>query len=401
MERRKGSLGLQRSAKEALAAWTPTPSARWALSRELSGPLEADHWAARALLAHDLPWGIAGLLLVRVTILLATAFAPALPSARVAAATPSSFLLLAGATARSAVRGAKRGQAAPARGGASRGAGDEGGPSCDTIPIGEPKLLEGQHVVGAREVTKDSGVGDVVRGVGEALIDDAEEVEHELRLGDAMANVAEGVGGFLHLLGVVRDGGVALLDGVELVREEDRPRLLVAAEEALNRRPEGARCLVVALHGKVEDGVINEAVDPRPHAAVCLIPLRILGAWRGRSVDVRFEAEFAAHQLEEGCPLGVVGVLHLQGHQDMGFDRNGGVGVDDQRWRRRDDVVDVDVAGSRHAAVPSGRHATVCRSRYAAVDAEGLCSSHGPRWCGGCAALERMEQACSRDAARL
>jgi len=155
-------------------------------------------------------------LLVRVTSLLATAFAPALPSARVAAAAPSSFLLLAGATARSAVRGAKRGQAAPARGGASRGAGDEGGPSCDTIPIGEPKLLEGQHVVGAREVTKDSGVGDVVRGVGEALIDAAEEVEHELRLGDAMANVAEGVSGFLHPLGVVRDG-VALLVGVELV----------------------------------------------------------------------------------------------------------------------------------------------------------------------------------------
>jgi len=183
LERRKGSLGLRRSAKGALAAWTPTPSARWALSRELSGPLEADHWAARALLAHDLPWGTAGLLLVRVTSLLATAFAPALPSARVAAATPSSFLLLAGATARSAVRGAKRGQAAPARGGASRGAGDEGGPSCDTIPIGEPKLLEGQHVVGAREVTEDSGVGDVVRGVGEALIDAAEEVEHELAAG--------------------------------------------------------------------------------------------------------------------------------------------------------------------------------------------------------------------------
>ena len=112
----------------------------------------------------------------------------------------------------------------------------EGGPSCDTIPIGEPKLLEGQHVVGALEVGEDSGVGDVVRGVGEALIDDAEEVEHELRLGDAMANVAEGVGGFLHLLGVVRDGGVALLDGVELVREEDCARLLVGAVEALNRQ---------------------------------------------------------------------------------------------------------------------------------------------------------------------
>jgi len=122
-------------------------------------------------------------LLVRVTSLLATACAPALPSARVAAAAPSSFLLLAGVTARSAVRGARRGRAAPARGGATRGAGDEAGPSCDTIPIGEPKLLEGQHVVGAREVTEDSGVGDVVRGVGEALIDAAEEVEHELAAG--------------------------------------------------------------------------------------------------------------------------------------------------------------------------------------------------------------------------
>jgi len=26
-----------------MGPWTPTPSARWALSRELSGPLEADH----------------------------------------------------------------------------------------------------------------------------------------------------------------------------------------------------------------------------------------------------------------------------------------------------------------------------------------------------------------------
>jgi len=37
--------------------------------------------------------------------------------------------------------------------------------------------------VGARKVGEDSGVGDVVRGVGEALIDAAEEVEHELAAG--------------------------------------------------------------------------------------------------------------------------------------------------------------------------------------------------------------------------
>jgi hypothetical protein len=162
------------------------------------------------------------------------------------------------------------------------------------------------------------------------------------------------------------------------VREEDSPWLLVGAEEALDRCSEGAGALVVALHGEIENRVIDRAEEPRPDAAIGRVPLGVVEVRRRRPIDVRLETELTAHRFEEGCPLGVVGVLHLQGHRNVGLDGDGGVGVDDQR--RRGGVI-----GGRHAAVLGGRHAAVPGGKRAAR------ARRTARW-GGCVVQEHKMQ---------
>jgi hypothetical protein len=94
-------------------------------------------------------------------------------------------------------------------------------------------------------------------------------------------------------------------------------RNLVGAEVDFNSHPKFPCGLLIAVHGEVEDGVVDGAEDPTADAAIRLIPLRpggISQRWRrGGVVDVRLETEYAAHGLEEGSPLGVVGILHHQG----------------------------------------------------------------------------------------
>jgi len=77
--------------------------------------------------------------------------------------------------------------------------------------------------------------------------------------------------------------------------------------------------------------VIDGAKYPAADAAVGFIPLRpgaISGRWWcGGAVNVRLKAEFTAHGREKLSPLGVVGILHHQGHRDMGFHRDRGIWI--------------------------------------------------------------------------
>jgi hypothetical protein len=97
------------------------------------------------------------------------------------------------------------GRAAPTQGSAARSSstGDKSRCNGHLVLVGEPKLLEGEHVAGAGEVREDRGIGDVVGGVGEVRIDAAEEVEDKLGVWDAMADIAEGIGDGFHLLAIL------------------------------------------------------------------------------------------------------------------------------------------------------------------------------------------------------
>ena len=55
-----------------------------------------------------------------------------------------------------------------------------------------------------------------------------------------------------------------------------------------------------------------------------------------RLADVWEETEFPTQSLEEGSPLGEVGMLHLQSHRDVSLHVDGGVGVDKHCLRCRD-----------------------------------------------------------------
>ena len=77
------------------------------------------------------------------------------------------------------------------------------------------------NVMGPGECGKDSGVGDVVGGVGEARIEATQKGDDELRDLDRMADVAKSGGLGLQPLAVRRDGAVTLHHGVKFVEEED------------------------------------------------------------------------------------------------------------------------------------------------------------------------------------
>lgn len=83
--------------------------------------------------------------------------------------------------------------------------------------IGEAEFLQHELLASGGEVRQRVGVGNVVGGAGETWVEAAEEVEDELRVGDGAADITERVGGGLHTLGIVIDGGVALSHRVKLV----------------------------------------------------------------------------------------------------------------------------------------------------------------------------------------
>ena len=169
---------------------------------------------------------------------------------------------------------------------------------------------------------------DVVRSAGEARIEAAQEVEDELRFGDGTADVAERIGGGLHLLAVLVDGGVALGHGVELVTQEDGTWGLVGVEETLDGDLELVRGLV-RCRSEAEDVGPDSAEEPAANTGVRNGPSRVSGSGRRRAVNVREEAKFPTEGGEERRPLVEVWVLQLQGHRDMGFDGDCRVGSDE------------------------------------------------------------------------
>jgi len=72
-------------------------------------------------------------------------------------------------------------------------------------------------------------------------------------------------------------------------------------------QPRVGEPLVITLHGEVEDGVANRAIDIATDATIRWIPEGPKGIGgqllEGGAVDVRLHAEFAAHRLEERCPF--------------------------------------------------------------------------------------------------
>ena len=82
-------------------------------------------------------------------------------------------------------------------------------------------------------------------------------------------------------------------------------------------------------HGDVKNILRDGAVEPRADAAVNLLPSRISAARGDRSVDVVKEPELAAHRLEEGRPLAVVGVVQFQFDGNVCLDVDRSVGVEE------------------------------------------------------------------------
>lgn len=114
---------------------------------------------------------------------------------------------------------------------------------------------------------------------------------------------------------------------MKLVVKEDGTRVLVVLEEITDTRPEGVRVLII-FHGEVHDVVGDRALDPVLDSVISLGPERI-GRCGCSVVNVLEKTELAAHGLEEGGPLGVVGLLHLENDGDVRADNDGGVGIED------------------------------------------------------------------------
>ena len=157
-----------------------------------------------------------------------------------------------------------------------------------------------------------------------------QKVEDELRGGDGVADLPERISGALHLLGVGVDGEVALGQVVELLLEDDGAGLLVRLEQGLDGDVQRA-CILIGLHGEVEDGVFNGAIHPAANASVGLRPRGISRACGRRAVDVTEQPVLAAEGGEERLPLGVVGALEAEVDRDMLLDVDGGVGGEEGR----------------------------------------------------------------------
>jgi hypothetical protein len=189
----------------------------------------------------------------------------------------------------------------------------------------EAEFLDAEHVGGGREVGQRHSVGDDVGGGGEARVEAAQEVEHQLRGRDGVADLPECSSSALQLLGVGVDGEVALGQVVELLLEDDGARLLVCLEQPLNGDVQRARVLI-GLHGEVEDGVFGGVVHPASNTIIRLRPQGVVGTRSHRAIDVALQTVLPAQSGEEGLPLGEVGARQAQLDRDVLLDVDGGVG---------------------------------------------------------------------------
>jgi hypothetical protein len=218
---------------------------------------------------------------------------------------------------------------------------------CHGAFVGKAELLQDKLLAGGGYVWQRVRIGDVVGSAGEARVEAALEVETELRVGDDAADITKRVGGGLHLLGIVVDGGVALGHRVELVAQEDGVWGLVGLEEAPDGQPEGTRGLIWRRR-QAEDIWPNRAKEPTANTGVSNVPGRVDGT--NLLYDVGKESEFPTERGEERFPLVEVGPLQLQDHWDVVLDIDCCIGSNEDS-RGREGAHAVGEAGGR-----VGRH---------------------------------------------
>lgn len=144
--------------------------------------------------------------------------------------------------------GANSSRGAPACAGATRiGYDVEGGIGNGLLIVGQAELLKNQHIMSSSERGKNAEID-----------------------------------------------GVALHRGVELIEEEDGVWLLIGMEDPLDVHPEIMGGRIGVIHGEIEDGVVDKAEDLATNAALCGVPLGIIGLRRSGAVDVRAKTELAA-----------------------------------------------------------------------------------------------------------
>ena len=126
-----------------------------------------------------------------------------------------------------------------------------------------------------------------------------------------MADLPKCISGALHLLGVGVDGEVTLGQVVELLLEDDGAGLLIRLEQNLDGDVQGASVLI-GLHGKVKDGVVDEAVHLATDAGVRLGPQRVSRTGGHCAINVTEQPVLAAEGSDEGRPLEVVRSLEAE-----------------------------------------------------------------------------------------
>ena len=81
---------------------------------------------------------------------------------------------------------------------------------------------------------------------------------------------------------------------------------------------------------EVKNILRDRAVKPRANAAVNLLPSGISAARGNGAVDVMKKPELAAHRLEEGRPLAIVGAVQFQLDGNVRLDVDRSVGVEEE-----------------------------------------------------------------------
>ena len=118
---------------------------------------------------------------------------------------------------RGGATGRRRAGAGQRDGGVDRSKGSVGG---DHGVGGKANFLEPEGIVRRGEVRKNHRVGDDGCRICESWVETTKQIQHKLRLGDGLANVAEGVDRLLHLLGVSVYGEISLHHGMELLSQD-------------------------------------------------------------------------------------------------------------------------------------------------------------------------------------
>jgi hypothetical protein len=119
---------------------------------------------------------------------------------------------------------------------------------------------------------------------------------------------------------------------VELLLEDDGTRLLVRLEQGLDGDIQCA-CVLIGLHGEVEDSVVDRVVHPPANARVRLRPHGISWARGHRAVDVAEQPILAAEGGKEGFPFGEVGALEAEVDRHMLLHVDDSVGGEEDRGK--------------------------------------------------------------------